>query len=358
MYHTGYTTGTFDMTHEGHFRILKCMKTMCDILVVGLTSDSLATKQKRKPILPYECRRSILEHSKYVDLVVPHNGSSKQEVWKKIKFEVLFIGDDYYGCKEYSEFKSCPVIYLPRTPSISTSSLLKAQRVSEQHNTALIFKAIGIQDVIFKMGEIVYKFIRIGSKELGNTADVYNMGFPRPRNWKIKNANHKHPNITGVNNNREIQIQQFLCNEPYNCVKNIRLLWRKTNHDAKCGDEISVHADRKYASALYLIEMIDGGKTLRDWIQDATVLNRRVIRDKIHVIINRLRDLKIVHNDLHSRNVLIDKDLHVRLIDFGWCLHKSFEFTQEEKYHYNQKLTQNFDQKHFYSSLEWDNIEL
>ena len=96
MYEIGYTTGTFDLVHQGHFEILKKCKLYCKYLIVGLVSDKLGEKQKRKPILDFEHRKSILEHCKHVDTVVKFDGTSKQEDYKKLKFNVLFIADEYY----------------------------------------------------------------------------------------------------------------------------------------------------------------------------------------------------------------------------------------------------------------------
>ena len=63
MYEVGYTTGTFDLPHAGHFAILQKCKALCKILIVGLVSDELGIKQKRKPVLSYEHRKTILENS-------------------------------------------------------------------------------------------------------------------------------------------------------------------------------------------------------------------------------------------------------------------------------------------------------
>lgn len=129
MFDLGYTTGTFDLLHEGHYELLKKCKTFCKILIVGLVTDELGIKQKRKPVLDYSHRKIILENSKYVDFVIPFNGASKQEDFTKIRFDVLFISDEYHFTEEYSSFendtKNIPVYYFPRTATISTSDIYK-----------------------------------------------------------------------------------------------------------------------------------------------------------------------------------------------------------------------------------------
>ena len=129
MYQIGYTTGTFDLTHQGHFEILKKCKFYCQKLIVGLVSDELGVKQKRQPVLSYQHRKDILENSKYVDSVIIFEGTRKQEDFKKLGFDILFISDEYYQKEEYSSFEhdypNIRVIYFPRTVNISTSDIFK-----------------------------------------------------------------------------------------------------------------------------------------------------------------------------------------------------------------------------------------
>jgi glycerol-3-phosphate cytidylyltransferase len=120
---TGYTTGTFDVLHRGHIALLRHIRSRCDFLIVGLTTDSTAELQKRKTLLPWEDRKAVLQSLTYVDVVVAHDGESKQDAWGKLKFDLLFIGDDYYQAEEYRNFKATPVIYHPRTPAVSSREL-------------------------------------------------------------------------------------------------------------------------------------------------------------------------------------------------------------------------------------------
>ena len=126
MYEVGYTTGTFDLPHAGHFAILQKCKTFCKTLIVGLVSDELGVQQKRKPVLSYNHRKDILENCKWVDHVVIFDGSSKQIDFKKLKFDVLFISDEYLGSDEYEKFTDTPIYYFPRTIEISTSNIFKS----------------------------------------------------------------------------------------------------------------------------------------------------------------------------------------------------------------------------------------
>ena len=113
----GYVTGTFDCLHASHHRLLQACKQQCDVLIVGLVTDALGLNQKRLPVFTYEERRSALEATKWVDIVVEHNGESKPLAFQKLGFDVLFSGDEYLSSDEFKEFHvACPgvkVIYFP-----------------------------------------------------------------------------------------------------------------------------------------------------------------------------------------------------------------------------------------------------
>ena len=128
----GYTTGVFDLFHIGHLNILRAAKQMCDILIVGVTTDELMIKyKKRKAVISFRDRIEIVRSIKYVDIVVPQNHINKVEAVKKLKFNILIVGDDWYGSTKWDneELKlkkyNVKVIYLPYTTSISSTKLKK-----------------------------------------------------------------------------------------------------------------------------------------------------------------------------------------------------------------------------------------
>jgi glycerol-3-phosphate cytidylyltransferase len=134
-YKIGYTTGTFDLFHVGHLNILKNAKQLCDILIVGVTSNEKVIKQKNKtPIINENDRIEIVSSIKYVDIALLHTDNNKFEAYKKYKFDVVFIGDDYLDYPEYKELeeqslellgKKIDVIYIPYTKRISTTKITK-----------------------------------------------------------------------------------------------------------------------------------------------------------------------------------------------------------------------------------------
>lgn len=115
------TYGTFDLLHYGHINLLKRAKALGDYLVVAISSDEFNALKGKKSFFKFEERKLMLEAIKYVDEVIKEdNWEQKIEDVKKHNIDVFVIGDDWEGkfdfLKEY-----CEVIYLPRTPEISTT---------------------------------------------------------------------------------------------------------------------------------------------------------------------------------------------------------------------------------------------
>jgi len=120
------TFGTFDVFHIGHINILERAKRQGDYLVVGVSSDQLNfEKKQRYPVYPQDQRVRILEALRFVDEVfIEESLALKPNYIKQYNAEVLVMGDDWAG--KFNEMqKYCEVIYLPRTPSISTSEIIE-----------------------------------------------------------------------------------------------------------------------------------------------------------------------------------------------------------------------------------------
>lgn len=120
------TFGTFDVFHIGHINILERAKKQGDYLIVGVSSDRLNfEKKQRYPVYPQDQRVRILESLRYVDEVfIEESLELKSQYIQKNKADVLVMGDDWAG--KFNEMQQyCEVIYLPRTPSISTSEIIE-----------------------------------------------------------------------------------------------------------------------------------------------------------------------------------------------------------------------------------------
>lgn len=126
----GYTDGVYDMFHVGHLNMLKEAKKRCDELIVGVHSDAIVEGYKnRKTIINENDRREIIDSIKYVDRAVINETRDKMELWKKHKFDVLFIGDDWKGTERWNTFEKqlatvgVRVEYIPYTQGVSTTML-------------------------------------------------------------------------------------------------------------------------------------------------------------------------------------------------------------------------------------------
>lgn len=126
----GYTTGVFDMFHIGHLNILKRAKEQCDYLIVGVSTDELCKSYKKKePIIPYEERKAIIEAIKYVDKVVPQTDRNKFAAWERIKFDIMFVGDDWKNSPLFTELENrfkdvgVKIVFFPYTKTTSSTIL-------------------------------------------------------------------------------------------------------------------------------------------------------------------------------------------------------------------------------------------
>lgn len=126
----GYTTGVFDLFHIGHLNVLKRAKLECDYLIVGVTSDELSASVKKKtPIIPFNERMEIVEHIKFVDEVVPQMNYDKMEAWNNLKFDRMFVGDDWKGTEKWLKIEeefakvNVEILYFPYTSHTSSSVL-------------------------------------------------------------------------------------------------------------------------------------------------------------------------------------------------------------------------------------------
>lgn len=117
------TYGTFDTLHYGHIRLLGAARALGDYLVVGLSTDAFNRGKDKICHQEYEERRELLEAIRFVDLIIPEvTWEQKVDDIREHNIDVFCIGNDWEGkFDELSEF--CEVRYLPRTPSISSTSI-------------------------------------------------------------------------------------------------------------------------------------------------------------------------------------------------------------------------------------------
>ena len=129
---TGYTTGVFDLFHIGHLNILKNAKSVCDRLIVGVTTDEFCLEYKNyKPLIPFEQRYQIVDSIKYVDLTVTQLNHNKIKAWEKHKFDIMIVGDDWKNTDKWNQYEhqfmkyNVEIKYFKRTKDVSSSDLRK-----------------------------------------------------------------------------------------------------------------------------------------------------------------------------------------------------------------------------------------
>lgn len=130
------TYGTFDLLHYGHINLLERAKALGDYLVVAVSTDEFNWDEKRKKCYySYEERIHMLKAIKYVDEIIPEeNWEQKNTDVDKFDIDVFVIGDDWEGKFDFLKEKGVEVVYLPRTPKISTTQIkkdLKEQGLNE-----------------------------------------------------------------------------------------------------------------------------------------------------------------------------------------------------------------------------------
>ena len=118
------TYGTFDLLHYGHINLLKRAKELGDYLVVVVSTDEFNWNCKQKKCyFTYEERKQLLEAIRYVDLVIPETcWDQKRREVEEYKIDTFVMGDDWKGKFDFLS-DLCEVVYLPRTPEISTTKI-------------------------------------------------------------------------------------------------------------------------------------------------------------------------------------------------------------------------------------------
>ena len=117
------TYGTFDLLHYGHINILKRAKELGDYLIVAISTNEFNKIKGKKCYFSYDERKKLVESIRYVDLVIPED-SWEQKITdiKEYKVDVFVIGDDWKGNFDFLS-DQCEVVYLERTPEISTTKI-------------------------------------------------------------------------------------------------------------------------------------------------------------------------------------------------------------------------------------------
>jgi glycerol-3-phosphate cytidylyltransferase len=131
----GYAAGAFDLFHIGHLNLLRHARQHCDHLIAGVVSDEmLALTKGITPVVPLAERLEIVDHIDVVDTAYAETVPDKLDVWRELRFDVFFKGDDWRGTekglrleREFAEV-GVEVVYFPYTMSTSSTVLRRALR--------------------------------------------------------------------------------------------------------------------------------------------------------------------------------------------------------------------------------------
>lgn len=120
---TVLTYGTFDLFHPGHVQLLKRARSLGTRLVVGLSTDAFNTRKGKNAVMSYEDRKTVLEACRYVDEVIAEEDwEQKTSDVIRLGADVFVMGDDWAGKFDFLT-EHCSVVYLPRTPDVSSTMI-------------------------------------------------------------------------------------------------------------------------------------------------------------------------------------------------------------------------------------------
>ena len=128
-----YTSGTFDMLHINHLRMLEYARGLGQILIVGVNTDDLVTQHKSEPIIPFEERIALVRAIKGPDIVIPQHSLVHTDKVDKLRFDVFVVGDDWAGKYDYLRDLGIDVVYFPYGKGASTTNL--KNRVVSRYET-------------------------------------------------------------------------------------------------------------------------------------------------------------------------------------------------------------------------------
>ena len=120
-----YTSGTFDMLHINHLKMIEYARALGDIFIVGVNTDELVASYKSEPIIPFEERIALMKAIKGPDIVIPQKSLNHSDKVRKLNFDIFVVGDDWAGKYDYLKEQGVQVVYFPYGDGISSSGLKK-----------------------------------------------------------------------------------------------------------------------------------------------------------------------------------------------------------------------------------------
>lgn len=126
-----YVSGTFDLFHRNHLKMIEYGAGFGGTLIVGVSTDELVCTYKNPPSIPFEERLAIIEALKYPDIVIPQRSLEHTERVKDLNIDIFVVGDDWKGKYDYLRDLGVKVFYFPYGAGVSSSNL--KEKIFEQY---------------------------------------------------------------------------------------------------------------------------------------------------------------------------------------------------------------------------------
>ena len=130
-----YVSGTFDMFHSNHLKMIEYGRGLGDTLIVGVSTDELVCSYKKLPVIPFEERIAIVKGLKDPDLVVPQRSLEHTQRVQDLNIDIFVVGDDWRGKYDYLRELGVKVFYFPYGSGVSSSNL--KQKIYDQYSKLL-----------------------------------------------------------------------------------------------------------------------------------------------------------------------------------------------------------------------------
>ena len=118
------TYGSFDLFHEGHYRLLQRAKALGDYLIVGVTTESYDRQRGKLNVVDsLMTRMENVKKTGFADeIIIEESAGQKYSDIKKYNVDIFTVGSDWVGAFDYLKDR-CEVVYLERTKDISSTML-------------------------------------------------------------------------------------------------------------------------------------------------------------------------------------------------------------------------------------------
>lgn len=130
-----YVSGTFDLFHSNHLKMITYARGLGSTLIVGVSTDELVCTYKKPPTIPFEERIAIVEGLKNPDVVIPQHTLDHRTTVKNLNIDIFVIGDDWVGKYDYLKDLGVQVFYFPYGKGISSTNL--KNKIYEQYKSIL-----------------------------------------------------------------------------------------------------------------------------------------------------------------------------------------------------------------------------